>query len=327
MQRREFITLVGGAAVWPLAARAQQNKSMRRIGMLMPLPANDPEGQVRVAAFLQGLQELGWSVGRNVIVDVRWSTDSADIRKYATELIALAPEVILANSSLAVAPLVQMTRTVPIVFTTVADPVGAGYVESLARPGGNITGFTIFEYSISAKWLQLLKEVAPSAVQIAVLFNPRTSPYNTLWMRSIEAAAPGFSASTFQASVQSDEDIRRAFDTLLTKPGTGLVVPSDSFTFERAPLIASLAMDARIPAVYAFPRFAHEGGLISYGIDLVEQLGKAAVYVDRILKGQNPGELPVQADTLHNDHQSQDRQSVRPNYCVWPNCFRDEVIE
>jgi len=199
----------------------------------------------------------------------------------------------------ALAPMHKATTTIPIVFTVVSDPVAQGFVASLAHPGGNMTGFSNYEPDIGRRWLQLLKEVAPSATQIAVLFNPRTSPYNTLWMQSIEAAAPGFSVSTSQVSVQSDEDIRSAFDTLRTKPGTGLIVPSDSFTFERAALIASLAMDGRIPAVYAFPRFAHEGGLIAYGIDLVEQLGKAAVYVDRILKGEKPGELPVQGPTRY----------------------------
>jgi putative ABC transport system substrate-binding protein len=193
----------------------------------------------------------------------------------------------------------KATTTIPIVFTVVSDPVAQGFVASLAHPGGNMTGFSNYEPDVGRRWLQLLKEVVPSAAQIAVLFNPRTSPYNTLWMRSIEAAAPGFGVSTFQVSVQSDEDIRRAFNTLLTKPATGLIVPSDSFTFERAALIASLATDGRIPAVYAFPRFAYEGGLISYGIDLVEQLGKAAGYVNRILKGERAGDLPVQGPTRY----------------------------
>jgi putative ABC transport system substrate-binding protein len=235
----------------------------------MVVAENDPDAKRFVAALENQLDAEGWHKGRNLVT----------------------------LGTAALIPMQKATTTIPIVFTVVSDPVAQGFVASLAHPGGNMTGFSNYEPDVGRRWLQLLKEVAPSAVQIAVLFNPRTSPYNTLWMRSIEAAAPGFSVSTFQVSVQSDEDIRRAFDTLVTKPGTGLIVPSDSFTFERAALIASLARDGRIPAVYAFPRFAHEGGLISYGIDLVEQLGKAAVYVDRILKGEKPGELPVQGPT------------------------------
>ena len=208
MQRREFITLVGGAAVWPLAARAQQNKSKRRIGILMPLPANDPEAQVRVAAFLQGLQEFGWSVGRNVIIDIRWSTDSAEARKYATELIALAPDVILASSTVAVAPLVQMTRTVPIVFTTVVDPVGSGFVDSLARPGGNITGFTVSEYSLAGKWLQLLKEIAPGVTRAAVLRDP-TIASGPAQFAAIQALAPSLGVELRPVDVRDEGEIER----------------------------------------------------------------------------------------------------------------------
>jgi len=302
MQRRGFITFVGGAAaasiLRPLSAWSQQR--IAHLGVLMVVAENDPDAKRFVAALENQLGADGWHKGRNLEITYRWGASNLELlTRYANELVLAAPDILLTLGTAALAPMHKATTTIPIVFTVVSDPVAQGFVASLAHPGGNMTGFSNYEPDIGRRWLQLLKEVAPSATQIAVLFNPRTSPYNTLWMQSIEAAAPGFSVSTSQVSVQSDEDIRSAFDTLRTKPGTGLIVPSDSFTFERAALIASLAMDGRIPAVYAFPRFAHEGGLIAYGIDLVEQLGKAAVYVDRILKGEKPGELPVQGPTRY----------------------------
>jgi putative ABC transport system substrate-binding protein len=301
MRRRDFITLLGsGAATWPLVAHAQQSAQMRRIGVLMVVAENDPDAKRLVAALENQLDAEGWHKGRNLEITYRWGASNPErLAQYANELVLAAPYVLVTLGTAALIPIRKATTTIPIVFTVVSDPVAQGFVASLAHPGGNMTGFSNYEPDVGRRWLQLLKEVAPSAMQIAVLFNPLTSPYNALWMRSIETAAPGFSVSTFQVSVQSDEDIRRAFDTLRTKPGAGLIVPSDSFTFERAALIASQAMDGRIPAVYAFPRFAQEGGLISYGIDLVEQLGKAAVYIDRILKGEKPGELPVQGPTRY----------------------------
>ena len=301
MQRREFITLVGGIAaliVRPLGAWSQER--IAHVGVLMVVAENDPDAKRFIAALETQLDAEGWHKGRNLEITYRWGASNLELlTRYANELVLAAPDILVTLGTAALAPMHKATTTIPIVFTVVSDPVAQGFVASLAHPGGNMTGFSNYEPDIGRRWLQLLKEVAPSAMQIAVLFNPQTSPYNALWMHSIEAAAPSFSVSTFQVSVQSDEDIRRAFDTLRTKPGTGLIVPSDSFTFERAALIASLAMDGRIPAVYAFSRFAHDGGLISYGIDLVEQLGKAAVYVDRILKGERPGELPVQGPTRY----------------------------
>jgi ABC-type uncharacterized transport system substrate-binding protein len=301
MRRRQFITLVGGAAgsiLRPLSAWSQQR--IAHLGVLMVVAENDPDAKRFAAALEAQLDADGWHRGRNLEISYRWSaSDPERLTRYAKELVLAAPDVLVTFGTAALAPMQKATTTIPIVFTAVSDPVAQGFVASLAHPGGNVTGFSNYEPDIGRRWLQLLKEVAPSAMQIAVLFNPQTSPYNALWMRSIETAAPGFSVSTFQVSVQSDDDIHRAFDTMRTKPGTGLIVPSDSFTFERAALIASQAMDGRIPAVYAFPRFAHEGGLISYGIDLVEQLGKAGVYVDRILKGDKPGELPVQGPTRY----------------------------
>jgi putative tryptophan/tyrosine transport system substrate-binding protein len=263
MKRREFITLIGGAAAWPLMSRAQGRTA--RVGALMVIAETDSESERLADAFERGLGAAGWYKGRNLELTYRWGASNPDLlSRYAEELVRAAPNILLAFGTAALAPMHKATTTIPIVFTAVSDPVAQGFVASLAHPRRNMTGFSNYEPDIGRRWLQLLKEVAPSATQIAVLFNPRTSPYNTLWMQSIDAAAPGFSVSTSQVSVQSDEDIRRAFDTLRTKPGTGLIVPSDSFTFERAALIASLAMDGRIPAVYAFSRFAHEGGLISY---------------------------------------------------------------
>jgi putative tryptophan/tyrosine transport system substrate-binding protein len=302
MHRREFILYVGGAAATsilrPLSAWSQQR--IAHVGVLMVVAENDPDAKRFVAALENQLDAEGWHKGRNLEIAYRWGASNPErLAQYANELALPAPDVLVTLGTAALIPMQKATTTIPIVFTVVSDPVAQGFVASLAHPGGNMTGFSNYEPDVGRRWLQLLKEVVPSAAQIAVLFNPRTSPYNTLWMRSIEAAAPGFGVSTFQVSVQSDEDIRRAFNTLLTKPATGLIVPSDSFTFERAALIASLATDGRIPAVYAFPRFAYEGGLISYGIDLVEQLGKAAGYVNRILKGERAGDLPVQGPTRY----------------------------
>jgi putative ABC transport system substrate-binding protein len=302
MRRREFITFVSGAAaasiLRPIDAWSQQR--IAHLGVLMVVAENDPDAKRFVAALENQLDAEGWHKGRNLEITYRWGASNPErLAQYAKELVLAAPDILVTLGTAALIPMQKATTTIPVVFTVVSDPVAQGFVASLAHPGSNMTGFSNYEPDVGRRWLQLLKEVAPSATQIAVLFNPVTSPYNALWMRSIEGAAPSFGVSTFQVSVKSDEDIRRAFDTLRTTPATGLIVPSDSFTFERAALIASLAMDGRIPAVYAFPRFAHEGGLISYGIDLVEQLGKAAVYVDRILKGQNPGELPVQGPTRY----------------------------
>jgi putative tryptophan/tyrosine transport system substrate-binding protein len=302
MHRREFILYVGGAAATsilrPLSAWSQQR--IAHLGVLMVVAENDPDAKRFVAALENQLDAEGWHKGRNLEIAYRWGASNPErLAQYANELALPAPDVLVTLGTAALIPMQKATTTIPIVFTVVSDPVAQGFVASLAHPGGNMTGFSNYEPDVGRRWLQLLKEVVPSAAQIAVLFNPRTSPYNTLWMRSIEAAAPGFGVSTFQVSVQSDEDIRRAFNTLLTKPATGLIAPSDSFTFERAALIASLATDGRIPAVYAFPRFAYEGGLISYGIDLVEQLGKAAGYVNRILKGERAGDLPVQGPTRY----------------------------
>jgi putative ABC transport system substrate-binding protein len=298
MNRRAFITLLGGAAVaWPLAARAQQPERVRRIGVLMAaLSANDSEGQARVAAFLQGLQELGWSVGRNVIVDIRWSTgNDADARKYAAELVALAPDVILANAN-AVAPLLQVTSTVPIVFVNVIDPVGAGYVDSLARPGGNITGFTTYEYSMSGKWLQLLKEIAPGVTRAAVLRDPSIAS-GPAQFATIQAVAPSLGIELRPFDVRNEGEIERALALFAQNPNGGLILTASAQATSHRDLIVTLAARHRLPAVYYGRYWAAAGGLISYGPDLLDAFRRAAGYVDRILKGEKPADMPVQAST------------------------------
>jgi len=299
MRRREFITVIAGSAAWPLAARAQQPERVRRIGVLMALSANDPEGQAWVAAFLQGLQELGWSVGRNVIVDIRWLTgNNADARKYAAELVALAPDVILGNGSYAVASLLQVTSTVPIVFVLVADPVGAGYVDSLARPGGNITGFTIFDYSISGKWLQLLKEIAPGVTRVAVPRDPAIAA-GPGQFAVIQALAPSLGVELRPFAVRDEGEIERAITTFAQSRNSGLIVTASPQVTSHRDLIIALAARHRLPAVYYARYWAAAGGLISYGPDYLDQLRRAAGYVDRILKGEKPADMPVQAPTKY----------------------------
>ena len=297
MKRREFITLLGGAAAaaWPLAARAQQAQGMRRIGVLTNFFADDPEWQVRIAAFRQGLSELGWSEGGNVHIDTRWGGGDVDrYRRYATELLALAPDVILANSSAALAPLLQATRTVPIVFTTVADPVGAGYVDSLARPGGNATGFLVWEYSIAAKWLELLKEIAPQVTRAMVLRESAIAA-GPGQFGVIQAAAPSLGVDLRVADVRDAREIERAVPTFAQGSNGGLIVTGSPGALIHRTLIVALAARHRLPAVYSTRVFAVDGGLISYGPDSVEQFRRAAGYVDRILKGEKPAGLPVQA--------------------------------
>jgi putative ABC transport system substrate-binding protein len=245
---------------------------------------------------LQGLQELGWSVGRNVIIDIRWSTDSTEARKYATELIALAPDVILANSSLAVASLVQLTRTVPIVFTTVADPVGAGFVDTLARPGGNITGFILFEYSISAKWLQLLKEILPGVTRAAVLRDPSIA-VGPAQFAVMQAIAPSLGVELRPFDVRDEGEIEHAIALFAQSPDSGLIVTGSPRAAYHRGLIIALTAQHRLPAVYPLRTYAVDGGLICYGPDTVDQFRRAASYVDRILKGEKPADLPVQAPT------------------------------
>jgi putative ABC transport system substrate-binding protein len=301
MQRREFITLLGGAVVaWPRAARAQQADRMRRVGVLESRAADDREGQARLAVFLQGLQELGWTDGRNVRIDYRWAAADADrYRTYAAELVALSPDVILSSASASVAALLQTTRTVPIVFVNVIDPVGAGFVARLARPGGNATGFTPFEYSLSGKWLELFKEIAPNLTRIAILRDPAIAT-GIGQFAAIQAMAPSsFGAELSPIDVRDPGEIERDVAAFARESNGGLIVTSSSGAIVHRELIIMLAALHRLPAVYPFRFFVTSGGLISYGPDTTDQFRRAAGYVDRILKGEKPAELPVQAPTKY----------------------------
>jgi ABC-type uncharacterized transport system substrate-binding protein len=296
MRRRAFIALLGGAAAaWPLAAHAQQTGGMRRIGVLMSVTSDDPEGQARLAAFLQGLQEFGWSVGRNARIDIRWSAGQADtIRKYAAELAALAPEVILASGGAVVGPLLQATRTVPIVFTQTPDPVAAGFVASLARPGGNATGFTQVEYGMAAKWLELLKEIAPRVTRAAVLRDPAV-PEGIGQFAIIQSVAPSLQVEVKPVDIRDAGEIERALTEFARAPDGGLILTSSALANVRRDLIIGLAAKLRLPAVYSFRFFAGAGGLAAYGSDSIDPHRRAAGYVDRILRGEKPADLPVQA--------------------------------
>jgi putative ABC transport system substrate-binding protein len=298
--RRELLAaLSGAAAAWPLTARAQERKRMRRIGALMPYAANDPQVQSRNAAFLQGLQQLGWTVGNNVAIEYRWSAGNEDdTRKYAAELVALAPDVIFASGSAAVGPLQRATRTVPIVFALVPDPVGAGFVESLARPGGNITGFTAYEYGIGAKWLELLKQTAPSVTRVAVLRDPAITAGIGLW-GAIQSVSPSFGVELRPVDVRDAGEIERAVAAFARSPNGGLIITGSALAVVHRDLIITLAARHRLPAVYYDRYFAAAGGLISYGSDNVEEYRLAAGYVDRVLKGEKPANLPVQAATKY----------------------------
>jgi putative tryptophan/tyrosine transport system substrate-binding protein len=301
MRRREFITLVGGSvAAWPLVARAQQPERMRHIGVLMGTAADDPESQARTAAFAQGLAQLGWADGRNVQIDTRWATTNPDdIRRHATELVALAPDVILAaTGTLTVAPLLQATRTVPIVFALVVDPVGAGFVASLARPGGNATGFTIFEYGMSGKWLELLKEIAPLVTRAAVLRDPAIAS-GIGQFAAVQAVAPSLGVELSPVDVRDVGEIERAVTAFARANNGGLIVTASASATRHRDLIITLAARHKLPAIYAGHWFVSDGGLLSYGPDYVAQLRQAAGYVDRVLKGEKPADLPVQSATKY----------------------------
>jgi putative ABC transport system substrate-binding protein len=300
MERREFIALLGGAAAWPLTARAQQGNRIRRVSVLMPYDANDPQAQVRNAAFLEGLQQLAWTVGNNIQIDYRWSGGNEDdTRRYAAELVSLAPDVVFTSGSAAVAPLQRATRTVPIVFAQVPDPVGAGFVDSLARPGGNITGFTPFEYGIGAKWLELLKQITPSVTRVAVIRDAAITAGIGLW-GAIQSVSPSFGVELRPIDVHDAGEIERAVGTFAGSPNGGLILTGSALAIMHRDLIIALAARYRLPAVYYERYFAVAGGLVSYGSDSVEQFRLAAGYVDRILKGEKPAELPVQAPTKYD---------------------------
>jgi putative tryptophan/tyrosine transport system substrate-binding protein len=300
VKRRAFITLLGGAAAaWPLAARAQQQERLRRIGVLMSVAAEGPEGQARLAAFTNRLQQLGWTDGRNVRIDTRWGAGDAEgIRRYAAELVALGPDVILASGDIVGVALQQTTRGVPIVFTMIADPVGAGLVEGLARPGGNTTGFTLYEYGISGKWLELLKEIAPNVKRAAVIREAGTAA-GTGQFAAIQAVAPALGVELSPIGVGNVGEIERAVMAFARAPDGGLIVTGSGPAAIHRDLIVALAARHKLPAVYVGRFFVTAGGLISYGPDFVDQHRRAAQYVDRILKGEKPSDLPVQAPTRY----------------------------
>jgi putative tryptophan/tyrosine transport system substrate-binding protein len=299
--RRNFVAALGGIAfAWPLAARAQQADRMRRVGVLLNRVADDPEEQARLAAFLQRLQELGWTDGRNVRIDYRWAAaEAARSRTYAAELVALAPDVILAAGSQSVAALQQTATTVPIVFANVVDPVGAGFVARLARPGGNATGFTPFEYSLSGKWLELLKETAPNLTRIAILRDPAIASGIGQFAVIQAMASPSFGVELSPIDVRDGGEIERAVAAFARAANGGLIVTASSPTSVHRELIIMLAARHGLPAVYPFRYFVTSGGLISYGPDPTDQFRRAAGYVDRILKGEKASDLPVQAATKY----------------------------
>ena len=297
MRRRDFIKAIAGSTTWPLAAHAQQADHMRRIGVLMGYPENDLEGPAFFAAFREGLQKLGWIEGRNIRLDTRWvSPEDAEARqRFAKELVALQPDLILSSVTPTTAALLQHTRTIPIVFATVSDPVGSGFVASLARPGGNITGFQAMLGSLGGKWLELLKEIAPRVARVAMLFNPAVAPYAESFLNPFKAAAPSFAVEPIAASVRDTSELEAVIAAQARAQNGGLIVMPDTFMDVHRAEIISLAARFGVPAIYPRRPFTEVGGLLSYGIDQLDSYRRAAIYVDRILKGEKPSELPVQA--------------------------------
>jgi putative ABC transport system substrate-binding protein len=299
MRRRHFITLLGGAAVWPLAARAQQPERVRRIGVLLAIPADDPETKARITAFQQGLRQLGWVDGSNLRIEYRWGRGGiSEVRRNADELVAHAPEVILASGSAAVGPLLETTRRLPVVFVIVPDPVGAGFVNSLAKPGGNATGFLMFEYGISGKWVELLKQIAPEVKRAGVLRDPAITA-GIGQFGAIQSVAPSFGVEVVPINVRDAGEIEQSIASFAVTGNGGLIVTGSALVIVHRDLIVRLAAQHKLPAVYFQRAFVAAGGLCSYGPDLVDQYRRAAGYVDRILKGEKPADLPVQAPTKY----------------------------
>jgi len=297
MRRREFITLLGNAAAaWPLSARAQQTERVRRIGVLMGWPESDPEAQSERAAFVQELQKLGWADGRNLRIDTRWAAPAEpdSMHRLAKELVALQPDLLLSQSTPATTALLQETRTIPVIFGIVADPIGSGFVASFPRPGGNATGFAVAEPTQAGKWMELLKEIAPRVTRVAVLFNPAMATFAEFWLKPFQAAAPSFAVEVILAPVHNTSELESVIAAQASEPNSGLFVMPDAFTITYRVEVTSLAARYRLPAVYAFRFFTKLGGLLSYGEDLTDNFRRAATYADRILKGEKPSELPVQ---------------------------------
>jgi putative ABC transport system substrate-binding protein len=300
IQRREFITLLGGAAAgWPLAARGQQSERVRRVGVLVPLAADDPQSQRRITAFVQGLEAAGWTEGRNIRIDIRWTAGDTDrMRRHAAELVAMAPDVILASGGTVVGALLEASRSIPIVFTLTVDPVGAGFVASLARPGGNITGFTGYEYGLGAKWLELLKEIAPDVKRAAVL-RDASIPQGVGQFAVIQAAAPSLGVELRSVDVRNADEIERGVTAFAREGNGGLIVTASGLAIVHRNLIVALAARHKLPAIYFQHFFVNAGGLLAYGFDPIDPHRRAAAYVDRILKGEKPGDLPVQTATKY----------------------------
>ena len=298
MTRREFITLLCGAAAWPVAARAQQ-PGVRRIGVLVNLSSDNPEAQARIGAFLQGLQEFGWSIGRNVRIEYRWASNPNNLPRYAAELVALAPDVVLANANPSVDALLKVSRTMPIVFVATTDPVGSGFVESLPRPGGNATGFTTAEFGMSGKWLELLKEVAPNVKRVGVLQDPTSGSSSIAQFAAIQAVAPSLGIDLSSLSLQDERQIKGVVTAFARSSDAGLIATRTAASIRHRDLIVDLAAQLRLPAVYPLRLFVVAGGLVAYGPDIVDAYRHAASYVHRVLKGEKPAELPVQAPTKY----------------------------
>ena len=299
IRRRDFVILLGGgaAAAWPLAARAQQTERVRRIGVLMGWPESDSEAQSEFAAFVQELRKLGWADGRNLRIDSRWAMPAhpESMHRFAKELVALQPELILSQSTPATAALLQQTRTIPIIFAIVADPIGSGFVASFPRPGGNATGFAVTEPTQAGKWVELLKEIAPRVTRVAALFNPAMATFAEFWLKPFKAAAASFAVEAILAPVHDMSELESVIAAQAREPNTGLFVMPDAFIITYRAEVTSLAARYRLPAVYAFRFFTEAGGLLSYGEDLTDNFRRAATYADRILKGEKASELPVQA--------------------------------
>ena len=297
MRRREFITLLGGTAGWPLAAHAQPADQVRRIGVMISLAENDPEAQANAAALRDGLAKLGWTEGRNIRIDYRWGVgDPARARAAVKELLALSPDVIMPATTQMLAAVKEATGSVPVVFVNISDPVGTGFVDSLARPGGNVTGFTNFEYAMGEKWLQTLKDIAPGVTRTAIIANPK-NPNTALYLRAIEPAAKAFALQLTVTPVNDAAEIERTIAAFAGEPNGGLLVMPDPLTITHRELIVALAARHRLPAAYPYRFFATSGGLMSYGIDRVDLYRRAAAYVDRVLKGAKAGDLPIQQPT------------------------------
>jgi putative ABC transport system substrate-binding protein len=296
MRRRAFITLLGGAgATWSLAAQAQQTGGMRRVGILMPFTERDPEGQTRVTAFREGLQKLGWTEGRNIRIDYRWASDATLMPQFAKELVALEPELIFASSTPATASILEYTRTIPVIFVQVTDPIGAGFVTSLARPGGNVTGFIAVEPTMAGKWVELLKEIAPRVTRVAAVFNPTTAPFAELFLNAFKTAATSFALDATATPIHDMSELDHVISAQAREPNGGVILLPDIFIAAHREEVVSLAARYRLPAVYPFRFFAELGGLLSYGSEPLDSYRQAATYADRILKGEKPNELPIQA--------------------------------